>query len=418
MLALLSSLIFCLLASAAAFEAPPSPSRRSRVPRLPLTEKKRPLPSSVSSPSVCRANGRQTVSPSSGSLHPASSPSPVVAPPVLISTSDVAPHAHVSLIEAEAHEEANRPPGYTVAAAAAVPVPPPPKRIPRSFWAEVKRRLWTRMDWLHIHAISGVAYIGLGGLWFLWEMVGPSLGLQQLVPPPSPYDLWQADALSVALLLVGVLNCVSCAPMSKHMSPAKSEGFEGLGVGMTLLGVWEALWVSGFYPPSLEWATDGIGAVFLFMILRGIYTAERALESDLAMISAKYALGRIRTPGAFAEARLESMVIHRIASYPNLLHTPILWNMLVGGREWLDRVLDTFPAESILLYHAAFGMALANAIVFLGATLQHRKLMTSRQWIALQLVVLAPFWSTVVDCLVYGPETVSVNPLDMYAGFI
>lgn len=44
--------------------------------------------------------------------------------------------------------------------------------------------------------------------------------------------------------------------------------------------------------------------------------------------------------------------------------------------------------QPTLLFHASFGIAVANSIVFLGATLKDRKLMTLRQWLLLQVVVL------------------------------
>jgi hypothetical protein len=56
-------------------------------------------------------------------------------------------------------------------------------------------------------------------------------------------------------------------------------------------------------------------------------------------------------------------------------------------------VAELFPLEPTLLFHASFGIAVANSIVFLGATLKDRKLMTLRQWLLLQVVVLvgSPF---------------------------
>lgn len=79
---------------------------------------------------------------------------------------------------------------------------------------------------------------------------------------------------------------------------------------------------------------------------------------------------------------------HRLASYPNLAHAPVLYNILFGGQQWLHSVTDKFPAESILLFHASFGIAVANSIIFLGATLKDRKLMSLRQWLMLQSTAL------------------------------
>jgi hypothetical protein len=36
--------------------------------------------------------------------------------------------------------------------------------------------------------------------------------------------------------------------------------------------------------------------------------------------------------------RLDIVLNHRVASYPNLLHLPVLYNVLVGGQAWLQQV--------------------------------------------------------------------------------
>ena len=85
---------------------------------------------------------------------------------------------------------------------------------------------------------------------------------------------------------------------------------------------------------------------------------------------------------------MEIVLNHRVASYPNLLHLPVLYNIIAGGQSWAHSVAAKFPLEPTLLFHASFGIAVANSIVFLGATLKDRKLMTLRQWLLLQVVVL------------------------------
>jgi len=304
------------------------------------------------------------------------------------------------------------------------------RRIPRvnaakvftaAYWRECRKRMWTSMDWLHLHAVSGVLFMGLGTLWFGWELARPVLGVEGAFEMPSPLLPWRADSASMTLLMVAILNCFTCIPMSKFRNghDTKGDGFKGLGTGMTLLAAWEALWVSGYYPPVLEAATPAIATAFLATIVHGIWTSEKALEGAVHRLDAKWARGSSNreTSLSYDEMRNDIVLNHRVASYPNLLHLPILWNIGIGGRGWLDTVLQSFPGESALLYDAAFGMALANSIVFLGATLKDRRLMTLREWLALQLVVLAPFVSTVVDCCVYG-DSISVKPWEVYAGLV
>ena len=37
----------------------------------------------------------------------------------------------------------------------------------KDWWGLTRQRMWTKMDFLHIHAVSGVAFSGLGTVWVL-----------------------------------------------------------------------------------------------------------------------------------------------------------------------------------------------------------------------------------------------------------
>jgi hypothetical protein len=108
---------------------------------------------------------------------------------------------------------------------------------------------------------------------------------------------------------------------------------------------------------------------------------------------------------------------NRAAAYPNLLHVPVLYNILVGGQPWLAKVQQQWPLEPMMLYHACFAIAVANSIVFLCATLKDRKLMSLRTWLYIQLIVLIPVVTTATDLLA-SDGRVSINPFEVYAGFI
>jgi hypothetical protein len=71
----------------------------------------------------------------------------------------------------------------------------------------------------------------------------------------------------------------------------------------------------------------------------------------------------------------------------------------------------------MMLYHACFAIAVANSIVFLCATLKDRKLMSLRTWLYIQLIVLIPVVTTATD-LLSSDGRVSINPFEVYAGFI
>lgn len=42
---------------------------------------------------------------------------------------------------------------------------------------------------------------------------------------------------------------------------------------------------------------------------------------------------------------MEIVLNHRVASYPNLLHLPVLYNVIAGGQSWAHKVVEKFPLE-------------------------------------------------------------------------
>lgn len=171
-------------------------------------------------------------------------------------------------------------------------------------------------------------------------------------------------------------------------------------------------------PPPTAPADPILALGFLAVIIHGIINSEVALAKELEEKIPQMGpdgvwrgagageAGETRCAGVcvgiFAEqchskstpspdhssCRTEIVLNHRVASYPNLLHLPVLYNIIAGGQAWAHSVVAKFPLEPTLLFHASFGIAVANSIVFLGATLKDRKLMTLRQWLLLQVVVL------------------------------
>lgn len=142
------------------------------------------------------------------------------------------------------------------------------------------------------------------------------------------------------------------------------------------------------------------------------YQSKEVDPIDLVTLSSKPPL-----PNMIIEPDFDIVLNHRVASYPNLLHLPILYNIIVGGQDWINQVAEKFPLEPMVFFHASFAIAVANSIVFLGATLKDRKVITLRGWLLLQLIVLTPFFTTILDISTFG-NSVSINPFEMYAGLM
>ena len=150
---------------------------------------------------------------------------------------------------------------------------------------------------------------------------------------------------------------------------------------MTMLGIWTAYFFSGtssfpslpFPPthlpthppthplghyPTLLSPIDPVLAVgFLAIIIHGIINSEVALARELEEKAPSMTPeGVWITPtGEEKETRMEIVLNHRVASYPNLLHVPVLYNIIVGGQPWMYKVMEKFPLEPTLLFHASFG---------------------------------------------------------------
>lgn len=303
-----------------------------------------------------------------------------------------------------------------------------------------KRRLWTKADYLHSHAVSGTAFMVLGALYVLYFLGDELFAGAGLAHAENGVVGW----VPLAIMWTGVINCISCLPMSKFRTgtsggyDTKGAGFKGLGIGMTMLGIWTAYFFSGHYPAWMAPVDPVLAIGFLAVIIHGIVNSEVALAKELeekapamtpeGVWKSSPSSSDETDPTAAAaatqqqlaverETRTEIILNHRVASYPNLLHLPVLYNIILGGQDWLQQLLLKFPLEPTLLFHASFGIAVANSIVFLGATLKDRRLMTLRQWLLLQVVVLTPFVTTVVDVGTLGRE-VSINPFEVYAGLI
>ena len=81
--------------------------------------------------------------------------------------------------------------------------------------------------------------------------------------------------------------------------------------------------------------------------------------------------------------RTQLSALARLGSYPNVFQLPVLGNVLVGGRPWLDAALDKFPHQAALLHHYLFACALSYAVTFFATTLRDRKLISIQQDLAM-----------------------------------
>lgn len=340
------------------------------------------------------------------------------------------------------------------------------------------RRLWTKADFLHIHATSGVAFL-LGGT--LWQAARVAdLCLQG--GAGASEALLAADSPACALLCAaGLVNAVSAVPMARFSSnqildlrDLKGNGFSLGGTGLTAMCLWMAWWFSGAYPTALH-AADGV-LVCVFSLLCILTTINWELmvkrhfsSGDLEFVSEQQqrqqrqqqqhqgsaagggsgtaaadagasasvsaaAAGRRprvapkrgrqdrKLAGVVSEEDSASQVavkkwLYRIASWPNLTQIFFMSSITLGGSAWLAQVLDLYPLQGRLLFDYSFSSALGYSLSMFGETLRDRRLLSLEQdFVVLLVGVLAPMGVVALDAGAAG-HAAQINPLLYWAMF-
>ena len=300
------------------------------------------------------------------------------------------------------------------------PAPPAAPR-PRVTAAYLKRKLWTKLDFAHSHAVSGAAFLALGVGWLGAVARGECAGAVE-----AGAVIYGGPA-SLAILAVGVWNSVSALPMAsdervyvtRDLDRYHALAFRWGGSAQLVACAWLCWWFSGLYPDFVPGAVDGALCVAAMASIAWVIYFS---EESIAVVDRKVAEGGFvhgkRAAELTAGEHAQLSALARLGSYPNLFQLPVLVNVLLGGRPWLERVLDEFPHQSALLHHYLFACAVSYAITFFATTLRDRNVIG----ITADLSMLAtgtalPFLTMFVDVAAF-PAATTLNPLDYNVGFL
>ena len=115
----------------------------------------------------------------------------------------------------------------------------------------VRRRLWYRAYFMHIHAVSGAYFLFLGIPWLVFSHWVNA----QDTSIPMETSSW----FLTSLLVSGLVNALSAIPMSRFRSnklfdlnDMKANGFTFGGTGLTCMCLYIAWWFGGSYPDALR----------------------------------------------------------------------------------------------------------------------------------------------------------------------
>ena len=210
----------------------------------------------------------------------------------------------------------------------------------------VRRRLWTKADALHLHAVSGSYFLALGMPWLLYSHVSDAMD----VTVPMERSSW----FLTSLLLAGVVNALSAIPMSRFTSnkvfdlrDLKANGFTFGGSGLTLMCLWMAWWYSGDYPSWLQPLNWPFFALWSAVVIGTTANWELMLQQNF---EANERSGRKFAAVSPAEME-QKKVLYRVASWPNLTQLLFMFSIPYGGLAWLETVTSRWPMQETAMYH-------------------------------------------------------------------
>jgi len=273
----------------------------------------------------------------------------------------------------------------------------------------VRRRLWTRADFMHIHAVSGAYFLFLGIPWLVWSHISNALDTSV----PMQTSSWFLSSL----LLAGLVNALSAVPMSRFSSnkmfdlmDLKANGFTFGGTGLTCMCLYIAWWFSGDYPAFLH-AFD-IPIFFFWTLICVGTTANWEI-----MLQQNFEANERKFTKVSQKEMDQKAFLYRLASWPNLTQLTFMYSIPFGGLAWLQACEAQWPMQATPMYHYGLASALGYALSMFSETLRDRKLVTLEQDLLILIIgFVAPMVSVVLDGLTYG-SAVTISPPEYWSLF-
>ena len=293
----------------------------------------------------------------------------------------------------------------------------------------VRRRLWTKADFLHIHAVSGTYFLGIGLPWLVYSHYMIMKNPEQMMETSS----W----FLTSLLLAGFANALSAVPMSRFSSnklfdveDLKANGFTFGGTGLTSMSLWIAWWFSGSYPSFLHafdlpmyvlWTAVCVGttANWEYMLQQNFEVQQEKMAVAAASPGNKTRNAAARTKFAkeAADEMKDKAFLYRLASWPNLTQLMFMYSIPFGGLAWVAEITERWPMQMVPMYHYGIASSMGYALSMLSETLRDRKLIDLKTDLLLLIIGFAfPMVSVFVDSIAYG-DAVTINPLDYWVQF-
>ena len=248
------------------------------------------------------------------------------------------------------------------------------------------RRLITRKDFLHLHALSGALFLLLAPILMGCLVLNSFniLNFNELRFLHSP--------LFVVVVVIGTINGFTAFPLMRFLNPyyhsgdratqkIMKESFLAFGLCASFLAIWQFFRFSDYFPTVLSF-TDYLVLIPIFILtFKGFYTSYRFLRTEL-------------------KDDIITTVVFALGAYSSIFSILPLIPLLIGRQPWLERINAAYPLESFLYMKVAFATLLATNIINFGVTLLSKKVVGYRVVATLNIfpfLILAVGMSTIAQ---------------------
>ncbi len=255
-------------------------------------------------------------------------------------------------------------------------------------------KLLTKKDFLHLHAISGLAFLLLGT-----TLIGCTL-LNDI----NLLDFDRVKFLNSPIFLVaiwiGFINAITALPLMKFAKPfhnsrdliakaAMKEVIITTSFSYNLLLIWQFLRFSNFWPLVLP-LSDRIAIISLFLLIaKGLFSTYTYLQIEL-------------------RNNFYLQLIFYITSLSILLTPLTLLPLLISGQGWIERISSLYPLELFLYAKLSFFLLVTSNILNLGISLLNKKIINYKIFSIFTLLPLLSIPLAVFELIKY-PDLTTFN---------
>ncbi len=251
------------------------------------------------------------------------------------------------------------------------------------------KKLITKKDFLHLHAISGASFLLLGtallGCMILNDINFLEFNEIRFVNSP----------IFIGTILIGLVNTLTAFPLIRFSKPYHNsgdkiikkvlkQGFLSASYFSFLL-IWEIFRFSNFFPIVISFTDKLFLLPLLFLYFQGLYVMyvyiERELKDDFYV----------------------KLIFH--LGFSLVLLTPLsLLPLLISGQAWVERISSLYPLETLLYTKVAFFLLLTNNIGNFGVTLLSKKIINYQVLSILNLLPSLSIFVAIFDLIKYKEE--------------